>query len=119
MRRGTTAKQNRECRCPKRRASRYCGQYRSGVNFLANVKDEPRPWLARAVLLGARLVTAMVVGSGALLGVFLGAIDSKLVSEKLSERFNRFFERRDLFHNVGRSVKPMITKPDCLVFGIP
>jgi hypothetical protein len=38
--------------------------------FLPNVKDEPRPWLARAVLLGARIVTAMVVGSGALLGVW-------------------------------------------------
>jgi hypothetical protein len=35
---------------------------------LANVQDEPRPWLARLVLLGARDVTAMVVGSGALLG---------------------------------------------------
>src|SRR5688500_11475093 len=34
---------------------------------LPNVQDEPRPWLARAVLLGARIVTAMVVGSGALL----------------------------------------------------
>src|SRR5215207_2277354 len=33
-----------------------------------NVQDEPRPWLARLVLLGARDVTAMVVGSGALLG---------------------------------------------------
>jgi hypothetical protein len=39
-----------------------------------NVQDEPRPWLARAVLLGARIVTAMVVGSGALLGrFFIGA----------------------------------------------
>jgi hypothetical protein len=36
----------------------------------SNVQDEPRPWLARLVLLGARDVTAMVVGSGALLGVF-------------------------------------------------
>jgi hypothetical protein len=36
----------------------------------SNVKDEPRPWLARAVLLGARVVTDMVVGSGALLGMF-------------------------------------------------
>src|SRR5687768_16082682 len=36
--------------------------------LLPNVQDEPRPWLARAVLLGARVVTAMVVGSGALLG---------------------------------------------------
>jgi hypothetical protein len=38
--------------------------------LLPNVQDEPRPWLARAVLLGARIVTAMVVGSGALLGRF-------------------------------------------------
>src|SRR5215204_6294773 len=38
---------------------------------LSNVQDEPRPWLARAVLLGARIVTAMVVGSGALLGLFM------------------------------------------------
>src|ERR1044071_8924100 len=37
---------------------------------LPNVQDEPRPWLARAVLLGARIVTAMVVGSGALFGFF-------------------------------------------------
>jgi len=36
--------------------------------LFANVQDEPRPWLARLVLLGARDVTAMVVGSGALLG---------------------------------------------------
>jgi hypothetical protein len=36
--------------------------------ILPNVQDEPRPWLARLVLLGARDVTAMVVGSGALLG---------------------------------------------------
>ena len=35
---------------------------------LPNVQDEPRPWLARLVLLGARDVTAVVVGSGALLG---------------------------------------------------
>jgi hypothetical protein len=38
---------------------------------LPNVQDEPRPWLARLVLLGARDVTAMVVGSGALLGDFV------------------------------------------------
>ena len=37
------------------------------ARFLPNVQDEPRPWLARLVLLGARGVTAMVVGSGALL----------------------------------------------------
>src|SRR5688572_27919538 len=39
------------------------------IMILPNVQDEPRPWLARLVLLGARDVTAMVVGSGALLGV--------------------------------------------------
>ena len=38
------------------------------TEVLPNVQDEPRPWLARLVLLGARDVTAMVVGSGALLG---------------------------------------------------
>jgi hypothetical protein len=37
-------------------------------DLLPNVQDEPRPRLARAVLLGARIVTAVVVGSGALLG---------------------------------------------------
>src|SRR5687767_2278881 len=37
------------------------------TSLLPNVQDEPRPWLARLVLLGARDVTAMVVGSGALL----------------------------------------------------
>jgi hypothetical protein len=39
-------------------------------HFLPNVQDEPRPWLARLVLLGARGVTAMVVGSGVLFGFF-------------------------------------------------
>jgi hypothetical protein len=42
----------------------------SDANFMPNVQDEPRPWLARAVLPGARIVTAMVVGSGALLGLW-------------------------------------------------
>jgi F0F1-type ATP synthase assembly protein I len=37
---------------------------------LPNVKDEPRSRLARAVLLGARIVTAVIVGSGALFGPF-------------------------------------------------
>jgi len=42
-----------------------------GVHLaLPNVQDEPRPWLARLVLLGARDVTAMVVGSGAWFGFF-------------------------------------------------
>src|SRR5688572_9409230 len=45
--------------------------------LLPNVQDEPRPWLARAVLLGARVVTAMVVGSGALLGMFCLRFSSK------------------------------------------
>jgi hypothetical protein len=42
--------------------------------ILPNVQDEPRPWLARLVLLGARDVTAMVVGSGALLGRFANVL---------------------------------------------
>src|SRR5688572_32075352 len=46
--------------------------------FRPNVQDEPRPWLARAVLLGARAVTAMVVGSGALLGSFFENIPDLL-----------------------------------------
>ena len=33
-----------------------------------NVQSEPRAWLAHFVLLGARNVTAMLVGSTALLG---------------------------------------------------
>src|SRR5215204_7771110 len=41
---------------------------RGAIFILPNVKDEPRPGLARAVLLGARVVTAPVVGSGALFG---------------------------------------------------
>jgi hypothetical protein len=44
--------------------------YIHGARLWPNVQDEPRPWLARLVLLGARDVTAMVVGSGALLGRF-------------------------------------------------
>src|SRR5687767_8349700 len=43
--------------------------------FLPNVQDEPRPWLARLVLLGARDVTAMVVGSGALFGALVSDED--------------------------------------------
>jgi hypothetical protein len=43
---------------------------RTALDLLPNVQDEPRPWLARLVLLGARGVTAMVVGSGVLLGFF-------------------------------------------------
>jgi hypothetical protein len=38
--------------------------------ILPNVQDEPRPWLAQLGLFGARAVTAMVVGSGALFGFF-------------------------------------------------
>src|SRR5688572_11751548 len=37
---------------------------------LANVQDEPRPQPARLVLLGARDVTDVVVGSSALLGLW-------------------------------------------------
>jgi len=35
---------------------------------LPNAQTEPRSWLARSVLLGAQSVTAMIVGSSALLG---------------------------------------------------
>jgi hypothetical protein len=38
------------------------------ARLLPNVQDEPRPRLARLVLLGARDVTAVVVGSGGLFG---------------------------------------------------
>ena len=38
------------------------------VYLSPNVQDEPRPQLARLVLLGARGVTAVVVGSGAWFG---------------------------------------------------
>jgi hypothetical protein len=38
---------------------------------LSNVKSEPRAWLAHFVLLGARNVTAMLVGSTAWLGSVL------------------------------------------------
>src|SRR5688572_15972774 len=50
---------------------------------LANVQDEPRPRLARSVLLGARIVTAVVVGSGALLG------RSSLLLPNMLRRFQR------------------------------
>ena len=44
--------------------------------LLPNVQDEPRPQLARSVLLGARSVTAVVVGSGDWFGsvVFISTI---------------------------------------------
>ncbi len=45
--------------------------------ILPNVKDEPRPRLARAVLLGARIVTAVVVGSGALLDERRGSVTAE------------------------------------------
>jgi len=38
--------------------------FRVGISVLANVQDEPRPCLARPVLLGAQGVTDRVVGSG-------------------------------------------------------
>jgi hypothetical protein len=47
--------------------------------ILPNVQDEPRPQLARSVRLGARSVTAVVVGSGAWLGsvVFISEIEAE------------------------------------------
>jgi hypothetical protein len=59
------------------------------LHLLPNVQDEPRPWLARAVLLGARIVTAMVVGSGAWLAFFLFRAAMSFVSgERLSNGMN-------------------------------
>ena len=44
----------------------------SVISDVPNVQDEPRPQLARSVLLGARSVTAVVVGSSAwLASVFI------------------------------------------------
>lgn len=37
------------------------------VRMTPNAQTEPRSWLARSVLLGAQSVTAMIVGSSALL----------------------------------------------------
>src|SRR5437762_7885649 len=55
------------------------------ICILPNVQDEPRPWLARLVLLGARDVTAMVVGSGALLGFLVSSRDFIETNAKSSE----------------------------------
>ena len=58
-----------------RRQALYISQLISSRSHAwPNVQDEPRPWLARLVLLGARDVTAMVVGSSALLG-FIFVLD--------------------------------------------
>jgi hypothetical protein len=48
--------------------------------LLPNVKDEPRSRLARAVLLGARIVTAVIVGSGALLDERRGSKTAEMQS---------------------------------------
>src|SRR5687767_8017157 len=50
---------------------------------------KPRPWLARAVMLGARIVTAMVVGSGALLGFFLLTDGDNYLRESEKDERNR------------------------------
>jgi len=54
-------------------------------SYLPNVKDEPRPCLARLVLLGARGVTDRVVGSGAWFGSVVFQ-DSGKVFFTLTER---------------------------------
>ena len=67
--------------------------------LLANVQDEPRPWLARAVLLGARIVTAMVVGSGALLGIWAFTLLLWWWVELIEERNPQsHFDRPTIFH---------------------
>src|SRR5215204_821666 len=63
--------------------------------ILPNVQDEPRPWLARLVLLGARDVTAMVVGSGALLGR-LDCVENLIAGRDTfwrPERFDHLFRQ--------------------------
>ena len=61
---------NRHTSCESKRGDK-CDDYYA-LHVLPNVKDEPRPGLARLVLLGARDVTAPVVGSGALFGSVSG-----------------------------------------------
>jgi hypothetical protein len=51
-----------------RNAGRKNAVFVGHANFLPNVQDEPPPQPARLVLLGARDVTAVVVGSGGLFG---------------------------------------------------
>src|SRR5215216_2163552 len=66
--------ERRHCRarlCSCEDSSHEACDHSDDFHVLPNVQDEPRPWLARLVLLGARAVTAMVVGSGALLAGFL------------------------------------------------
>lgn len=46
------------------------GDFHVRCSGSANVKSEPRSYMARSVLLGARFVTCMIVGSTALLGSF-------------------------------------------------
>jgi hypothetical protein len=62
---------SRDCTTDGDDCHAYETENRDGNHLLPNVQDEPRPCLARSVLLGARDVTAMVVGSGALLALFL------------------------------------------------
>jgi hypothetical protein len=73
-----------------------------------NVQDEPRPWLARLVLLGARDVTAMVVGSGALLGSEVFGPQSSVPSDTGQH------SRTDLVAIVKRKdeISPAITRKD-------
>src|SRR5215207_1596209 len=54
----------------------------ASMGLVPNVQDEPRPWLARLVLLGARGVTAMVAGSGALLGFSLIGFITRLINTR-------------------------------------
>jgi hypothetical protein len=70
------------------------------VYFLPNVQDEPRPWLARLVLLGARDMTDVVVGSGALFGCldYLFGPIARAISN-----------RGCVVGVVGRSDKPTLT----------
>jgi hypothetical protein len=71
-----------------------------------NVQDEPRPWLARLVLLGARDVTAMVVGSGALFGLLL--ISRLLVRGCLRQSLPRRSPERNRRHLCLGPIPPSI-----------
>src|ERR1043166_1713463 len=66
------------------------------TSSLANVQDEPRPQPARLVLLGARDVTDVVVGSSAWLGIYRVGLPSISGYETGIENFSRAASLRSL-----------------------
>src|SRR5947209_6455664 len=77
------------------------------IALMANVKDEPRPRLARLLLLGARGVTAGVVGSSAWLGIWASLYDSGELLPQSFRFFGRGF-RLDPQHIIFRNAKPLV-----------